>query len=952
MIRYIGRWGNENGVVDMSELNLWFIDMKLLIFFFMNLLLTLSSCSEDSAESIPVLQVGADTVVLKNTIDGQNVTVVSSADWEAVVEEECDWCRCIVNKGMTSFVRIETDANNQVEERWTFVTLISGSLKHTIRVCQFGAAPAIITLPAAFDNLSFEPVEFVLQTIANVEVEVMLPDTVAWVNKNREEVGDTVRSYFKTNLNSSVLPRETWITVSHKGGTLVRRVRVWQAGRNGDYEIQSPEEVVRDAKLVIDGSRSGASSVQAGSGDFAKSFDGDMGTLYHSNWSNEGEHYFPITLEYAFATDESELDYLIYYPRTDGPNGRFKQVEISYKKRGDDSYTVLGEVDFGGSASPRKVDFPDGVRNPDKVKFVVKSGAGNGQGFASCAEMEFYRKVVPDVSLTAVFTDETYSALRENVTYEQIQGLENAFYREIAKALFLGIYPLADRVREYEAYADPDWIARRYKINSYNRLDNATGIYVRAGDELVIFCGNTAGQQLGLWVMDWAKGYSGKSYMLIEGVNRINMSSSGLVYVSYYASDPTAAPKVKLHFATGQVNGCFRLGENKDTDWSGLLNKSVGGYLDMQGKYTHMCWPVSKLRSIVTQPTELLEVYDRMVRLEHELMGLYKYDIPIKNRMFFHAVATDDYMYATSYRTAYHENTLSEILNVNKMKSGVAVWGPAHEVGHMHQTRPGLKWIGMTEVTNNIHSLNVETTFGHRSRLMREKMGEAEGGGTRYEKAFTNIIARGIAHNEEGDVFCKLVPFWQLQLYAGKIAGKPDLYPELHESVRNMTDPTGDTKNGVCQLNFVEQCCRVLDEDLTVFFEAWGFLKEMDKVVTDYATERMWVTADGIASVKAKIAGYTDMKLKGLIYLNDENVGLFQNPQAVVPGKVAHNNREVTLSGWENVVAYELCEGDRIIMIAQRETFKVPETYGEIDWAATSIRGVAADGTRVSVAFE
>lgn len=92
--------------------------------------------------------------------------------------------------------------------------------------------------------------------------------------------------------------------------------------------------------------------------------------------------------------------------------------------------------------------------------------------------------------------------------------------------------------------------------------------------------------------------------------------------------------------------------------------------------------------------------------------------------------------------------------------------------------------------------------------------------------------------------------------------------------------------------------------------------------MTDYATERMWVTADGIASVKAKIAGYTDMKLKGLIYLNDENVGLFQNPQAVVPGKVAHNNREVTLSGWENVVAYELCEGDRIIMIAQRKPLR------------------------------
>lgn len=45
-------------------------------------------------------------------------------------------------------------------------------------------------------------------------------------------------------------------------------------------------------------------------------------------------------------------------------------------------------------------------------------------------------------------------------------GVGKCLYREIAKALFLGIYPLADRVREYEAYADPDWIARRYKINS------------------------------------------------------------------------------------------------------------------------------------------------------------------------------------------------------------------------------------------------------------------------------------------------------------------------------------------------------------------------------------------------------------------------------------------------------------------------------------------------------
>ena len=918
--------------------------MRSTLIFLYWMLLVLSSCSDDSTEPLPFLEVKADTLVLKSGAVSRNIEVIATGPWVATVSEDCDWCHCEVNEGVLSFVRVEVDDNKQVDERWTTVTVGSSGLSRSFRVCQFGSAPAIVAVPASFGGLGYEPSAFLLQVFSNVEVEVSQPDSVNWIVKQKEEPGDTLRVYYKTTLNNSVLPRETVLTLRQKDGSLTRYVTVRQNGHSGDYELLSPEGIQKDSKLKV--SEATASSFQPGS-EAAKSIDGDMNTLYHSNWNNGGENYFPITLEYRLAPEATQLDYLIYYPRTEGNNGRFKEVEVLYCTRENPDYVSLGTVDFKGSASPTKVDFPGGVKDPAGVRFVVHSGTGDGQGFASCAEMEFYRKVDVDASLTAVFTDNTFSALREGVTYEQILAIENEFCRNIARHLYLGTYPAAERVKEYEAWSDPDWIAGRYKINPYNRLDNATGIFVNAGDNLVIFCGDAPGKQLGLTVMDWENGYVATNYMLLPGINQLTMSSNGLAYVMYYDSDPENAPKVKIHIATGKVNGLFTLGKNTDAEWDGLLSGAASTFMDIQGERTHMVMPVSAFRNYVTQPTELLRTYDRMVELEHELMGLFKYNIPIKNRMFFHSITTkDSYMYATSYRTAYHENTLSDILDVSKMKSGATVWGPAHEVGHMHQTRPGLKWIGMTEVTNNIHSLYVQTTFGARSRLIAEVMEDQLT--NRYEKAFTEIIAAEKAHDEPGDVFCKVVPFWQLQLYAARIAGKPDFYPDLHEYVRNTPDPTGDTRNGECQMNFVMKASELLETDLTDFFQAWGFLSEIDRMVEDYATERMTVTADMIRQAKERMSRYPKPALGGLIYLNDDNVGLFEANRPIVAGTASHDGQQVTLSGWENVVAYELWEDGRMVLVRQRTSFPVSEG---IDWTKAEIRAVAADGTKVTAAF-
>ena len=466
-------------------------------------------------------------------------------------------------------------------------------------------------------------------------------------------------------------------------------------------------------------------------------------------------------------------------------------------------------------------------------------------------------------------------------------------------------------------------------------------MYVKSGEELVVCVGDIpSGERIGLTVMDWEQGYSATNYTLQPGINKITSTSKGLLYVIYNTENYESVSPVKIHIATGTFNGEFDLSKHSDTDWQNLLKSaSVSGYLDLRGEYAQLTFPISYYKNNVSSPTDLLKAYDKMVWLEHDLMGLHKYNHTIKNRMFFHAITDDgSYMYATSYRTAYHVGTLNEILNVNKFKTS-GIWGPAHEVGHMHQTRPGLKWVGTTEVTNNIHSLHVQTTFGNRSRLITENMGD---GTTRFEKAFASLIAGKIAHGKEGDVFCKLVPFYQLYLYSTKINTQyEDYYKDLHELIRQQADPANaDTKNGICQLNFVKMTCDLLELDLTDYFRAWGFLREIDERIDDYGVARLWITTDQITEIENYIAskGYSQAP-DGLIYLNDDNIAYFTNGQAMQEGTATRSGNRITVSNSSNVVAFEVYQNETLVKAFNNTAFNVPE-------GTVIIKAVSASGER------
>lgn len=606
-----------------------------------------------------------------------------------------------------------------------------------------------------------------------------------------------------------------------------------------------------------------------------KSFDGDYQTYFMSHWSATT---FPFDVVYEF-TGASSMDYFIYYPRGTasgtGTNGLLGGVEVWYATKGNPAFTKYGDYDFQMGSSAQKVEFSPALTNPTRIKLVLSRGMGNGGTYAAIGEMEFFRKNPVAFDYASVFTDPSCSQLKAGITGDRIDAIDNAFFKYLARAIYDGEYDLESRVREYRARQHPGIMAGVNKTERYSLLDNPAGIYVEAGDELVVLAADFGRAAISLQAIDLSTGGAGTktAYALSKGVNKLKITSKGLLYVLYHTTDDTALP-VKINFVTGKINGYFDKAKHTADDWRKMLDKTIGPYFDVVGEYAHLTFPVSDFIKHTPDGRALIDTYDRLVYLEMEFMGLVKYDKMFKNRMYFHIDTNPDaaYMYASAYRTAYSAATMPVVCGL--AKPGANYWGPAHEAGHINQTRPGLKWQGTTEVTNNIYSLYVQTSFGAASRLVTDNV---------YGKYVANpgantILGGGLAH-AEGNIWEKLVPFWQLKLYLMDVLGKTDFYKDLFEHYRVTPDlVAGSSTDGVYQLDFVRNVCRVANLDLTAFFEKWGFLRAVDLNIDDYGNRKFVITPRQVDDLKAEIAAanYPKPAHNDIYMITDLNVGNYK----------------------------------------------------------------------------
>lgn len=926
--------------------------LKKWLFFFIAVV-GLDACKKNTDEE-PYITIKEETVSFPKESSNKVIEVNSNIqNWTVSVPQEAKSWLSAVKEG--TLLKIEVTTNTATARTATLL-LAGNGIQKEVKVQQIGASPSI-SPDKDIIKLDKFATDFELVITTNVEYDIILPDWVTQKSKQVIEGNLGYKHILSVAAYEAATPRTGAIKINSKNVTPAINKTV-MVSQKGQYANDDAASVQGDIKLKI--ARGTASSFQTGEG-IEKSFDGDMATIYHSAYNNSVPNYFPITLEYVLEQAEN-VDYMVYYPRTVGTNGHFKQTEIWVSTEQNTTFTKIKDFDFQGNGAVTRVTFDQTIVGAKSFKIIVKSGLGhNATGFAAAAEIEFWKKNTDSFNPLAIFTDATCSELKAGITDEQIQAIANPFYKSIAMYMKNGQYPSEFRIQEYRAWPNPNTIRQQNQMQySYSNLDNPTGIAVDKDEELIVFVGPTQGRNIQIKIMNLDKpggdGFDQASYHpLYEGTNKIKAGSKGLIYLQYQTADYASVPKVKVHFATGRVNGYYdKTKHTAASDWSRLLNAATEKYFDVIGENAHLCFPTLSYKTYTgAKGKELIDIYDDLVEKTHIFSGTVGTRAMV-NRAYFQVMYTS-YMYCTAYRTSYNETTMSTVCNPDVLRTNI--WGPAHEIGHAHQVARTFMWIGMTEVTVNMNSMNIQTAWGLPTRLETESMQNEGGYNNRYEKAYNRTIVPERAFAEAGaaeaggdaDVFCNLIPFWQLNLYFSKVKNDPQFYVKMYEAIRVQNTAQGGIEDGKAQVNFTKIASTVANANLIPFFEKWGFYKPFTKEITDYVKRTIEVTETYANQVKGEINALGLPTITDKIeYISDSNWTYFRDKVAVVKGSATISGSRVTTTNYQNVVAYEVYEGSALIFVSNKNSFDFKQT----PTANIKIYAVAYNGQKTEVTFD
>ncbi|PTT28510.1 hypothetical protein DBR28_16945, partial [Chryseobacterium sp. HMWF028] len=603
-----------------------------------------------------------------------------------------------------------------------------------------------------------------------------------------------------------------------------------------------------------------------------------------------------------------------------------------------------------------------------------------------------------------IFNDTIFSTLKPTVTQQDIDAISSPFIKGLAQCLFNNTYNRKYRVQAFTAYKTIESINSQYKIGNYNGFENPTGIAFQTNTTAIIFAKDIT-NTVYLKIRDFAtEGTSPeKSYELKNGLNIVNITNAGLGYISYYTDDANAAP-VTVNITAGIVNGIYKKGTTS-AEWAEMLTNDVYPKIDIEGYYTKLVTnksAVSNFHFTTAQP--LIDKYDAIAKSEREMMGFFKFNKNFKNRQLVYMESTGGWF---AGGLGVHLD-LTWGLSNSTSAPGLDIWGVAHELGHINQVRPGLRWTGTTEITNNLYSLwayyNLYSPTGANrfTRLegeIADKTAFPKVAGNRFGEIIiqTQINGKNIMDQFRTDYvnpadanFRSLVPFWQLELYyqlagaskgASTLAFDSDMSDEdtqspsgpvtgvdyahwfaiVAEKVRN-TDESQLTQ-GQLVMNFVKNTCDAVQEDLTDFFTSTGFLKPINATISDYTNDQMTITQSMIDDVKSYVLakGYAKPVSPVINYLSANSVNAYKNllPVSGITGigvQIVNNAQGqfllVNNSQWSNAVAFETYNASNqlisVSIVGTGDT-TLANTYVDYPANALNVYAVGYNGQKILV---
>lgn len=704
---------------------------------------------------------------------------------------------------------------------------------------------------------------------------------------------------------------------------------------------------------------------------FDDKFIADGGVPYHSKWGQSAD--FPVILEYYFEGN-TDIDYFIYH--TNSGNGTFGKFDVYTQTKENTEYVHQGSYDFNMRNSPSIASLKTPVK-ATKVKFEVHSGKNE---YVSCDEMQFFKKNKKNTleeQLLTVFTDITCSEIKPDVMQEQIEALPE-FFIQTASALKDDSYNKWEkefRIREYCPYSSADEWADKLMTRKYGDLDNPTGIYVNEGDEVVVLVGDTHGQSISIQNIgeETSKGYAqtsvnGDIYPLKEGVNKLTAKQTGMLFVMYNTNiqNPDAQPiKIHIPLGGGKVCGFFSLKEHQTNEkYKELIDKADYKYFCVIGNAIILYFHHKQLKAAV--PYDILssiELWDNMIQWQQELMGIEDVHPKQMNNHIFAISPEGGYMWASEGRIGFVYTVLGDILRKSYLMASRNSWGPAHEIGHVHQG--AINWASTTESSNNLFSNYTIYKFGQNcSRGTELAVPEYAANVKKATLVFRRCVENKAwcdfgtdYQGEDPEMHARMN--WQLWNYYHRCGYNPQFFPTLFKLMRENRVSTQDP--GENQMMYARMACRAANENLTDFFERWGFFVPISMKVNQYATYNYIVTDAMIKETKEFMKQFPAPK-HAFYYLEDRkkgDPGLDTTPPDVgyftqfaedmkITKQITYtiSGHQVNVQNGEQAVAFEIKENDNLKYFGTSFQFEVPNT---ISPDRVKLYAVQADGVRIEM---
>ena len=708
--------------------------------------------------------------------------------------------------------------------------------------------------------------------------------------------------------NYTTLARYGTLMISSEDGTFSRIIVVEQEGAEA---TDGGIEALSDTQITVTGGSSDNEETSAEDGSFENSYDGDVSTYFHSSWWN-GSTSFPYTMTWTF--EASHVDYMVYTPRADSQNGAWGNITISYTTSSGTTVT-LGSYDLEQAWSSSTITFgDDGVDDVVSVTVVVKDAYGS---VVTAAEVAFYAyNEAASVDYSDIFADDLYTTLVDGVTEEDIEAIDNSYFRTLAYQLYEGTYSTDYRVFEVEPYETTSTLQEYLRnSNPYCPVENPIGIYFDSGETVAIIMADipdtvSVSLVIRYYYCSDNQSSGSSSYSLSNGLNIITASNYGNAYISYYNDDYANLPNVRGHVIMGQQNGYFDSEVDDNETWVQLLSNVISPWLDIVTPRLQVAAMVDALQSgAATDGLALCHIYDQIVYRERQILGLL--DNEPKNHQFAQPTSSGS-IYASTEGAYLGYNSFSSWAQQDS--TSFDVWGLGHELGHNNQIT-GFKWTGCGETTNNVYAVWVQHNLAGGYHRLEDESGyiNVENGyewtlrGGRFNNYLENAVRNDSSwfhmpgsdytteswstysgYDEEGntvevlyknfDHFVKCTPLWQLELFCIVCGYAPDAWGDWFSFLRDDDTDVSEMTSGQQQVQFVTKFCEVSGYDLSDFFEKAGLLQETKIYVEDYTPGWLTITSSMVETAQNTI---DNLNLKeapgGLNYINAYNYEIFIN---------------------------------------------------------------------------